>query len=1677
MGKWSAILILTLLSWQAQAQMGNGLDTLYGNEWIENTNPYAKLSITDDGMYRIGYAELQALGWPLASISSNQFQLFFRGEEIPYYSTVASDLPLGPGDYLVFYAQKNRGELDRYLYRDAPNQQLNPHYSLYDDTASYYLTWSDSPALTYASVNNDLTNLPAAEPYVWKTVEEVFDDHFLKEYYRFSSATIYYSHYGVGEGYGNRNVNQLLAAGETSQQVVLPLPNAYTNGPAAQLSTRYVAALNQHIQRLSANEVEIRLDSFFNWRLLNVDTPLPGIVLAEEELRLNWDGLVDDRDEVSVGFVKVDYPTQTIGDNLNNYQCRMSSNGEGQYLELANFGSSSAIVYDYANHYRIEVNNILGGLLRVALPAAENDRQLEIIATDANLSTPEMQSVDLSIPDLSNNPEYVILTHSSLRTNGDPVQAYADYRSSASGGSYRTVVVDIDPLFDIYAYGVQQHPLAIRNFVARLRKDNPEFKYLFIVGKGREYTDLRTPGDLEAALETTLFVPTFGFPGADNLLVSDWSKPTPKVGIGRLPVVSPEEVVLYLNKVQSMEASLAQAPATIEARSWTKNILHLGGGGNPGEQQSIRNSLQNMATEIEEGLFGANINAFYKTSLDPIAEASIEGIFETINNGVSLITFFGHSSASGFDFSIDQPERYENVNKYPMMMSLGCYSGNMFDEFRSIGEDFLLLEDGGASAFLASRGLGFIHALSNTGRSFHGFMSNETYGQPISDGIIATIREYEAFTDIAYGTLNEQFNLQGDPGLRLNAHPGEDYLIDANSVVIKPAIVNVEADSFLVSFDLYNIGAKISDSIVIELGQLLPNGVEVIHYTTKVSTPAYSEQISLMVPSLGRPSVGLNRLLLRVDPMNTVTEQASAGAESNNELVMPDGQRGFPFFIIDDAAIPVWPRDYSLVGQAPITLKASTANALAEEQKYFLAIATDPDFNTVLAETQITSFGGVLKWTPEVSWQDSIVYYWRIAPDTLGSVVPTFAWESSSFQYIEGIDSGWGQAHWGQWGGNVYENVYIDSTSRALTFAPNALFNAIRNKVWDPDDKPTYFNGNQNINSPWTFSVHQGVNVIVIPYPTLDYWRNPPGGLYGSVNTAGWPSGVLPFAYPTLEQEDRANLINFLTEVVPDSAYVVFYTAQRNLNSDYEPEEWAADSINLNDLNIFNVLEMQGATEIRHTATEGATPYVFIYQKDVEPIAEARAEFLEGDAVAEGTFRGAWYQGEMMTIPAGQVPNWNRLNVQFSAESIESTDSLRLQLEGSNSGDIWEVVWETTGPAQSFYTYDLSDVNTNANFLRLRYFAYDIDNRTLPQPDFIHLLHDPMAELAINANRAYSLTDSLQEGQSVSLIYAIENLGDETMTEVPINYLLSNFTTELPNKIIESLAPDEIYLDSVNITSQGTQGIFEIIATINPADTPQEGQRFNNVVVNRGQVYGDEIDPVVHVVFDGQQILDGDLVAAAPLVSIKIEDENLFLPLEDESIVRLELLRPETGSFTFVPSEEYTFTPADISSGKNIARIDFEPQLLIDGIYALRLRATDQTGNTAGRLLYEVTFEVINRQTISHILPYPNPFVDQTRFVYTMTGDPPSRFRIQIMTTSGRIVKDISQAEFGDLQVGTHQSDYIWDGRDNYGDQLANGVYLYRVLAEDASGEAIEIRDNGSSSYFLNGLGKIVILR
>ncbi len=107
--------------------------------------------------------------------------------------------------------------------------------------------------------------------------------------------------------------------------------------------------------------------------------------------------------------------------------------------------------------------------------------------------------------------------------------------------------------------------------------------------------------------------------------------------------------------------------------------------------------------------------------------------------------------------------------------------------------------------------------------------------------------------------------------------------------------------------------------------------------------------------------------------------------------------------------------------------------------------------------------------------------------------------------------------------------------------------------------------------------------------------------------------------------------------------------------------------------------------------------------------------------------------------------------------------------------------------------------------------------------------------------------------------------------------------------------------------------------------------------------------------------------------------------------------------------------------------LEYNPKNLPDGTYTLRVQGTDVSGNVSGTQPYRISFEVVNESKITHFYPYPNPFSTNTRFVFTLTGaNIPDQIKVQIMTVSGKVVREITQDELGPIRIGNNISSYAW---------------------------------------------------
>lgn len=126
---------------------------------------------------------------------------------------------------------------------------------------------------------------------------------------------------------------------------------------------------------------------------------------------------------------------------------------------------------------------------------------------------------------------------------------------------------------------------------------------------------------------------------------------------------------------------------------------------------------------------------------------------------------------------------------------------------------------------------------------------------------------------------------------------------------------------------------------------------------------------------------------------------------------------------------------------------------------------------------------------------------------------------------------------------------------------------------------------------------------------------------------------------------------------------------------------------------------------------------------------------------------------------------------------------------------------------------------------------------------------------------------------------------------------------------------------------------------------------------------------------------------------------------------------------------------------------------LSEGPHTLTLKAWDINGNSTTSI---TDFVVANSSTLAldHVLNYPNPFSTNTSFFFEhnkpCTG---MTIQVQIFTVSGKLIRTLSDYQVCD---GYRNNPITWDGKDDFGDKIGQGAYIYRLKIRTADGETAE---------------------
>ena len=434
----------------------------------------------------------------------------------------------------------------------------------------------------------------------------------------------------------------------------------------------------------------------------------------------------------------------------------------------------------------------------------------------------------------------------------------------------------------------------------------------------------------------------------------------------------------------------------------------------------------------------------------------------------------------------------------------------------------------------------------------------------------------------------------------------------------------------------------------------------------------------------------------------------------------------------------------------------------------------------------------------------------------------------------------------------------------------------------------------------------------------------------------------------------------------------------------------------------------------------------------------------------------------------------------YKFDKLDPSDSIFVTLYASKLNGIDSLVYSGFSSG-----LDISSLDAKRfPYLYLKADLIDLVNRTPGQLSFWRVLYSGVPEGIVTTAILGATTNinAVEEGAFVNLKFGFKNISpiaftDSLVVQCKMTNLNSGRIQTILRKIPALAAGVTDSIRFTNINTEGFAGDNRIDVNVNPK-IQSELYYNNNILQYSVKVNADKAQPTLDVVFDGVRIMDGDIVNPSPFISISMRDNNQFKIKRDTVGLTILLTPPGIN----VVTQRVAFNDSRIqwfaATASSPFRIEFRPGKLEDGKYKLQVSGLDASGNTSGGgLAYSISFSVINESRMSHFYPYPNPFSTSTRFVFTLTGDKvPDELKIQIMTVSGRVVREITRGELGPIRIGNNISSFAWDGSDEYGDKLANGVYLYKVVAR-TQGANMELFNTAADDTFKYGFGKMYIMR
>lgn len=205
----------------------------------------------------------------------------------------------------------------------------------------------------------------------------------------------------------------------------------------------------------------------------------------------------------------------------------------------------------------------------------------------------------------------------------------------------------------------------------------------------------------------------------------------------------------------------------------------------------------------------------------------------------------------------------------------------------------------------------------------------------------------------------------------------------------------------------------------------------------------------------------------------------------------------------------------------------------------------------------------------------------------------------------------------------------------------------------------------------------------------------------------------------------------------------------------------------------------------------------------------------------------------------------------------------------------------------------------------------------------------------------------------------------------------------------------------------------------------------------------DNTPPKVKLYMNDTSFVNGGITNSSPIFLAFLEDEHGINTASGIGHDIIAILDGDENN-PYILNDYYETELNDFTRG----HLSFPLSNLAKGLHTITFKAWDVYNNP---ITAEIQFVVVGDEgvVLEKVLNYPNPFVSYTEFWFTHNRPyEPLDVQVQIFTVTGKVVKTINQSVTTD---GFLSREIRWDGRDDFGDRIGKGVYIYKLTVKSST--------------------------